>query len=103
MSFANLFAALGDETRLSLVTALSRGRARSIAQLTEGSSLTRQAITKHLKVMEEVGLVRSSRAGRETLFSLDPSPLREMEEFLGRVSAHWDDALGRLKAFVEEG
>ena len=53
--------------------------------------------------MEEVGLVRSSRAGRETLFSLDPSPLREMEEFLGRVSAHWDDALGRLKAFVEEG
>lgn len=102
MSHASLFAALGDETRLSLVTALARGRARSISQLTEGSSLTRQAITKHLRVMEEVGLVRSSRAGRETLFSLDPAPLREMEEFLSRVSMHWDDALSRLKAFVEE-
>jgi len=100
---ARLFAALGDETRLSLVTALSRGRARSIAQLTEGSGLTRQAVTKHLKVMEDVGLVRNKRSGRESLFELDPAPLREMQTYLARVSEHWDDALARLKSFVEEG
>jgi DNA-binding transcriptional ArsR family regulator len=99
---ARLFAALGDETRLSLVTALSRGRARSIAQLTEGSGLTRQAVTKHLKVMEDVGLVRNKRSGRESLFELDPAPLREMQAYLARVSEHWDDALARLKSFVED-
>jgi DNA-binding transcriptional ArsR family regulator len=98
---APVFAALGDETRLSLVAKLSTGRPHSITQLTEGSKLTRQAITKHLRVLEGVGIVHSVRAGRESLFALDPEPLGEIREYLDRVSEQWDQALSRLKTFVE--
>jgi DNA-binding transcriptional ArsR family regulator len=98
---AIIFAALGDETRLLLVAKLSRGRPCSISQLTEGSKLTRQAITKHLRVLEDVGIVHSARTGRESLFELDPKPMGEIREYLDRVSEQWDQALGRLKAFVE--
>lgn len=97
-----LFAALGDETRLALVTKLSGGELRSISELAQGSRLTRQAVTKHLRVLENAGLVRCSRRGRESLFALDPEPVRELEEYLGFVSRRWDQALSRLKAFVEE-
>lgn len=96
-----MFAALSDETRLSLVAALAGGRSRSITELTAGTRLTRQAITKHLRVLEGVGLVRSNRAGRESLFELDPAPLAELRAYLERVSEQWDQALARLKAFVE--
>ncbi len=96
-----LFAALGDETRLALVGKLSSGQPRSIAQLTEGSRLTRQAITKHLGVLAKAGLVRCERAGRESHFALDPAPLAEMHSYLDSVSRQWDEALLRLKAFVE--
>jgi DNA-binding transcriptional ArsR family regulator len=99
---APVFAALGDETRLSLVTRLSRGRPCSISQLTEGSRLTRQAITKHLRVLENAGLVQSTRAGRESLFELNPKPFQGMKDYLDFVSQQWDQALGRLKSFVEE-
>ncbi len=95
------FAALGDETRLLLVAKLSQGRPYSIAQLTAGSRLTRQAITKHLRVLEGVGIVHSVRAGRESLFKFDPEPMDELRAYLDSVSAEWDQALGRLKAFVE--
>jgi len=98
---AVVFAALGDETRLSLVTALSGGEPRSIAQLTGGSRLTRQAITKHLRVLENAGIVRSARAGRESLYEFDPEPMDELKQYLTRVSEHWDEALGRLKTLVE--
>jgi DNA-binding transcriptional ArsR family regulator len=98
---APVFAALGDSTRLSLVEKLSGGRPRSIAQLTEGSRLTRQAITKHLRVLEKVEIVRSMRAGRESLFELHPEPIEELKNYLDLVSRHWDRALSRLKAFVE--
>jgi DNA-binding transcriptional ArsR family regulator len=98
---AVVFAALGDDTRLLIIAKLSHGKPRSIAQLTEGSRLTRQAITKHLRVLEHVGLVHSMRAGRESLFAFDPEPMEELREYLDRVSAEWDQALGRLKAFVE--
>jgi DNA-binding transcriptional ArsR family regulator len=96
------FAALGDEMRLALVAKLARGSPYSIAQLTEGSKLTRQAITKHLRVLERVGMVRCSRAGRESRFELNPKPIVEMAEYLKIVSAEWDDALARLKTFVEK-
>ncbi len=99
---AAVFAALGDETRLSLVITLSAGEARSISQLTSTARVTRQAITKHLKVLQSVGIVRSARAGRESRFELDPQPMRELEDYLGRVSAQWDQALSRLKALVEQ-
>jgi DNA-binding transcriptional ArsR family regulator len=99
---AAAFAALGDETRLSLVNALAEGDARSISQLTGGSRLTRQAITKHLKVLEGAGIVRSVRAGRQSLFQLDTTPMNDLRDYLTRVSAQWDAVLGRLRAFVED-
>jgi DNA-binding transcriptional ArsR family regulator len=98
---APVFAALGDETRLALVAQLCGGKPRSISQLTEGSKLTRQAITKHLRVLERVELVRSVRAGRERLFELDPEPMEEIKKYLDLVSKQWDQALSRLKSFVE--
>jgi DNA-binding transcriptional ArsR family regulator len=99
---APVFAALGDETRLSLLAKLYGGRRFSISQLTEGSKLTRQAITKHLRVLESVGVVHGVRAGRESLFEFDPKPMRELKEYLDLVSEQWDQALSRLKLFVED-
>ena len=99
---AVLFAALGDETRLVLVGRLSHGRASSISQLTKGSRLTRQAITKHLRVLGDAGLVHSTKEGRENLFEFNPAPVDELKAYLERVSADWDAALGRLRKFVEE-
>jgi DNA-binding transcriptional ArsR family regulator len=100
-NYAPLFAALGDATRLSIVSQLAHGQARSISQLTEGSKLTRQAVTKHLRVLEGVGLVRSTYAGRENLFELDMRPFKDITEYLEFVSGRWDQALARLKSFVE--
>jgi DNA-binding transcriptional ArsR family regulator len=94
---AAVFAALGDETRLSLLARLCDGQRYSIAELTEGTKLTRQAVTKHLRVL----IVHGTREGRESLFQFDPQPVIEMKEYLERVSKQWDSALARLKSFVE--
>ena len=102
IAHAPVFAALGDETRLALVAKLSGGQPRSISQLTKGSKLTRQAITKHLRVLESVGIVHSVHAGRESLFNFDPTPIEEMREYLDFVSEQWDQALVRLKSFIEK-
>jgi DNA-binding transcriptional ArsR family regulator len=99
---APVFAALGDETRLSLVVRLSDGRSCSISQLTAGTKLTRQAITKHLRLLQRIGMVHSTRAGRERLFKFDPQPIEGLKEYLALVSAQWDQALSRLKLFVED-
>jgi DNA-binding transcriptional ArsR family regulator len=101
-SRAEVFAALGDATRLSVLDRLSRGTPESIVRLTAGTRLTRQAVTKHLRVLEAAGVVRSIRAGRESLFALEPKPIDDLRRYLETVSAQWDDALARLKAFVEE-
>jgi DNA-binding transcriptional ArsR family regulator len=101
-SHAPVFAALGDETRLLLVAKLCGGRPYSISQLTEGGRLTRQSITKHLRVLENVGIVHGGRRGRESLFEFDPEPFQEIKEYLDLVSEQWDPALSRLKAFVED-
>lgn len=98
---APVFAALGDETRLRLVTRLSAGGPASTARLTAGAAVTRQAITKHLQVLAGAGLVRSRRRGRERLWELRPARLAHARESLEAISKQWDDALGRLKAFVE--
>jgi DNA-binding transcriptional ArsR family regulator len=98
---AAIFSALGDETRLALITALAAGEPRSIAQLTGGSRMSRQAITKHLRVLEQAGLVHSEPSGREHRFAFDPAPVHELQEYLTRVSAQWDQVLARLKALVE--
>ena len=99
--YASVFAALGDQTRLNLVTRLTSGGPRSISALTEGSKLTRQAITKHLRVLEDAGIVHSVRTGRESLFQFDPQPIQGLREYLDLVSEQWDQALARLKTFVE--
>jgi DNA-binding transcriptional ArsR family regulator len=98
---APVFAALGDRMRLSLVIKLCDGKSHSISHLSEGSRMTRQAITKHLRVLEGAGLVHGSREGRESLFELDPEPLEEMRRHLDLISQQWDHALARLKSFVE--
>jgi DNA-binding transcriptional ArsR family regulator len=99
---APVFAALGDQTRLRLLGKLGDGTRFSIARLTRGSPLTRQAITKHLRVLERCGLVRGVRRGREKLFQLNPARLATARETLDQISQQWDRALARLKAFVEE-
>jgi DNA-binding transcriptional ArsR family regulator len=98
---AALFAALGDETRLTLLTRLGDGAAHSIVDLTDGLAVTRQAVTKHLRVLEGAGLVRGIRRGRESLFGLEPEPLAEARRALDRISEQWDQALQRLKTYVE--
>ena len=98
---APVFAALGDRTRLSLLTRLSDGEPRSIAVLSADTQLTRQAVTKHLHVLEDAGLVRSLRAGRETRFAYRSDRVQEARAYLDRVSAEWDAALERLRALVE--
>jgi DNA-binding transcriptional ArsR family regulator len=100
---AAVFAALGDETRLALLTRLCDGGSHSIAELTQGTKLTRQAVTKHLRVLERVRIVHGARAGRESLFTFDPQPVMELKEYLELVAKQWDTALGRLKSFVEGG
>ena len=100
-SKALLFAALGDQTRLLLVARLSAEGPLSIARLTQGGSVTRQAVTKHLKVLAKVGLAGSSRLGRESVWELEPEPLEAARRCLDGISAQWDAALNHLKSFVE--
>jgi DNA-binding transcriptional ArsR family regulator len=99
---APLFAALGDETRLQLLARLSAGGPGSITRLAASSQVSRQAITKHLEVLSKARLVRSRRRGRERIWELTPEPLAEARAYLDHVSAEWDGALRRLKAFAEE-
>jgi len=99
---ARIFAALGDETRLRLVARLCDRGPTSITRLTAGTRITRQAITKHLRVMQTAGLVRSHRRGRESVWQLDQRRLEHARHYLELISRQWDDALARLKAFAED-
>jgi DNA-binding transcriptional ArsR family regulator len=98
---APVFAALGDETRLRLVAFLCSSGAKSIAQLTTGTDITRQAVTKHLQVLANAGLVRDVRAGRERLWELEPERIEEARRSLELIEQQWDHALGKLKRAVE--
>lgn len=99
---APVFAALGDVTRLTIVLRLSGGEALSITRLSEGTSVTRQAITKHLHVLADAGLVRGSRLGREQLWELNPKQLEEARRSIDRIASQWDAALLRLKQSLEQ-
>jgi len=98
---AVLFAALGDVTRLSLLRRLSVDGPLSITRLSEGTGVTRQAITKHLHTLGDVGLVRHARRGRERVWELERKRLEKARVYLDQIAAQWDAAAGRLKAFVE--
>ncbi len=99
---ATLFAALGDEIRLRLVSSLCNGGPMSITRLAEGAPVTRQAIAKHLRVMERSGLVRHARHGRESVWQLNQQRLKDARLYLETISKQWDDALLRLRQFVEK-
>lgn len=99
---AALFAALGDPTRLSLVDRLAANGPQSITQLTAGSAVTRQAVTKHLHVLADAGLAHDQWRGRERFWQLDIDRLEEARRHLDQIGRQWDEALERLRAFVEE-
>jgi DNA-binding transcriptional ArsR family regulator len=98
---AQLFAALGEPTRLRVVDRLRDGSEQSIAGLAIDLPITRQALTKHLKVLEAAGIASSRRHGRETVYSIDPSGLIAAERWIADVSSQWDDVIDRLKKHVE--
>jgi DNA-binding transcriptional ArsR family regulator len=100
-SRASIFAALGDDTRLRIVSRLCEGGPMSISKLTAGSEVTRQAVTKHLRRMETAGLVRAARRGRESVWELQPDSLEDARRYLNIISRQWDAALSRLKKLVE--
>ena len=100
--FAPIFAALGDEVRLRLIAALCVGGATSITQLTAGTDISRQAVTKHLGVLAAAGLVRDVRVGRERLWEFEPDRVDEARRTLEAIGEQWDRALARLKVAVED-
>jgi DNA-binding transcriptional ArsR family regulator len=99
---ASLFAALGDETRLRLVSRLCDNGPMSITELTAGSKITRQAITKHLRALGEAGLVRSRWRGRESVWQLDQHRIKDAQRCLDLISRQWNGALERLRELVED-
>lgn len=99
---AAVFAALGDATRLGLVVKLAGGGPMSIARLTEGTNVTRQAVAKHLRVLEIAGLAHGTRSGRDRVWEIDRNRLEDARQWLREIESQWDEALARLKKFVEE-
>jgi DNA-binding transcriptional ArsR family regulator len=99
---APVFAALGEPTRLTLVARLCTEGPLSIARLSEGAGVTRQAVTKHLHTLADAGLVRDTQAGRERIWELETRRLKKARECLDQISSQWDTAIERLRAFVEE-
>lgn len=98
---APLFAALGDDTRLAIVARLCESGPQSITRLTEGARVSRQAITKHLHALEDAGMVRGNREGREQVWELQPRRLAVARAYLDQISERWDDAIERLRVLVE--
>ena len=101
LDVAPVFAALGDGTRLGLVARLAAGDRMSITRLTAGTEVTRQAVTRHLEVLEDAGLVRGTRIGRESLWELEPRRIELARRRLDEISQWWDMKLAALKAKVE--
>ena len=99
---APVFAALGDPTRVGLVARLCTDGPLSITELSEGTKVTRQAVTKQLRTLGRAGLVRNHRRGREIIWELEPKRLEKARRSLDQISAEWDSAINRLKAFVED-
>ena len=99
---ASVFAALGDATRLQLIHRLTDTESLSIKELSHGLPLSRQGVTKHLKVLQQAGMIQSKRQGREQRFTICPEPIKEAEHYLSHVSRQWEAALSRLQQFIED-
>lgn len=102
-SVAPVFAALGEPTRLKLVALLCAGGAFSISQLTATTDISRQAVTKHLKVLADAGLVRDVKSGRERLWQLEPGQIEEARRTLDIIGREWESTLRKLKHYAESG
>ena len=102
MSVVPILAALGDESRLQIVTKLCNAGPQSISRLADGARISRQAVTKHLHALHKAGLVHSRRAGREHIWNLETSRIDEVRRYLEKISLQWDDALARLRSVVED-
>lgn len=98
---ARLFTALADDNRLAIIESLSQHGPQSITGLAQRAPVTRQAVRKHLAVLETAGLATSKRRGRERIWHLQPGRLATAYAYLDRISRHWDDAIGRLEAHLE--
>ncbi len=94
---APLFTALGDETRLRIVARLCQEGPMSVARLTDGTQLSRQAVSKHLRVLSNAGLAHSKRYGREQIWQVEAQRLEDVRRYLSEISAQWDRALARLQ------
>ena len=99
---AGVFAALGDAQRMVLISRLCQEGPLSVSHLTDGTTITRQAVTKHLRVLAAAGLARCEKSGRETVWALDRRPLVKARDQLDRIARQWDDAIERLRAYVED-
>ena len=102
LAAAPLFDALGDPNRLRIVVRLCEGGPSSTSQVTEAVSVTRQAATKHLELLQAAGLVASDRRGRERIWTLQTRPLIDAGDYLTQLSRRWDAAIDRLRAYVED-
>ena len=102
LAAAALFDALGDANRLRIVVRLCDGGPSSTSQVTQAVSVTRQAATKHLELLEAAGAVSSSRRGRERIWTLQTKPLAQASDYLDQLSRRWDAAIDRLRAYVED-
>lgn len=99
---APIFAALGDTTRLEIVARLSYRGPQTVAKLAIHSGVSRQAISKHVHVLEHAGLVRGKKLGRERLLELETRRFEEARRYLNDISVEWDAALDRLRKIVEK-
>jgi DNA-binding transcriptional ArsR family regulator len=102
LAAAPLFDALGDPNRLRIVVRLCESGPSSTSQVTEAVSVTRQAATKHLELLQAAGLVASDRRGRERIWTLQTRPLIDAGDYLTQLSRRWDAAIDRLRAYVED-
>ena len=102
MKVVPALAALGDKSRLEIVTKLCRNGPQSIVRLSDGAGISRQGVTKHLHALRRAGLARSERHGRERIWKLEPKRFEDVRRYLAQISAQWDDTLARLKSAVEE-
>ena len=97
----DVFAAVADPTRRSILGRLRGEGALSVSSLAHVLPISRQAVTKHLDVLERAGLIRKRVQGRERLHELEAEPLREVDDWLAPYAAVWDERLEWLRIHLD--